>query len=105
MEQPAKRTALTAVAVAKLRPGKERREIPDAGAPGLRLVIQPTGAKSWAMRFRGSDGKHVTVTLGPVDLSGATGGTAVRGKPLTLAGARRLAAEVIHATASMNAAS
>ena len=33
---------------------KRRREIPDAGAPALRLVIQPrpSGSKSWAMRFQ-----------------------------------------------------
>jgi hypothetical protein len=52
----------------------------------LHLVIQPTGAKSWALRFRGSDGRHVKMTLGPVDLSGAVGGTPVRGRPLTLTG-------------------
>ena len=73
---------------------------PDAAAPGLHLVIQPKGAKSWAVRFRGTDGEHVKVTLGPVDLSGATGGTPIRGRPMTLAGARRLAAELMHARES-----
>src|SRR3954465_7631858 len=91
---------LTPAAVEKLKAGDTRREVPDAGAPGLRLVIQPTGAKSWAMRFRGTDGKHVKMTLGPLDLSGGESGQPVRGRPLTLAGARRLAAEVMHSRAS-----
>ena len=29
-----------------------RVEIPDAVLPGLYLVVQPTGAKSWAVRYR-----------------------------------------------------
>ena len=40
--------ALTAVSVEKLRPEGSRREIPDALMPGLYLVIQPSGSKSWA---------------------------------------------------------
>jgi integrase len=36
---------------AKAAPNK-RREIADAGKPGLYLVIQPSGAKSWAVRYR-----------------------------------------------------
>ena len=102
VEKRKKRAALTAVSVAKYKadPSGKRLEIPDAAAPGLHLVIQPKGAKSWAVRFRGTDGKHVKVTLGPVDLSGATGGTPIRGRPMTLAGARRLAAELMHARES-----
>lgn len=30
----------------------KRREVPDAGKPGLYLVIQPSGRKSWAVRYR-----------------------------------------------------
>jgi integrase len=87
---------LTAPAVRKLRPAKVRREIPDGGSPGLRLVIQPgSGAKSWAMRFRRPGGKAAKLTLGPVDLSGKeTEGEPVIGQPLTLASARRLATAV-----------
>lgn len=40
-----------------------RREIPDGGAPGLYLVIQPSGAKSWAYRYR-LHGKPRKVVLG-----------------------------------------
>jgi integrase len=43
---------------------KERREIPDGYLRGLFLIVQPTGAKSWAVRYRhqGRSRKH---TLGP----------------------------------------
>jgi hypothetical protein len=44
---------LTDTAVKKYKPApNSRREIPDTGTPGLRLVIQSSGHKSWAMRFR-----------------------------------------------------
>lgn len=86
---------LTAAAVEKLKPTDKRQEIPDAGSDGLRLIIQPSGAKSWAMRFRRPDGTHAKLTLGSVDLSGREGtGTPVMGSPLTLKEARWLAAEV-----------
>jgi integrase len=89
------KTLLTAAAVARMRPASQRREIPDAGAPGLRLVIQPSGAKSWAMRFRRPNGEHAKLTLGPVDLSGKEVAAELAiGHPLTLSGARALAAEI-----------
>jgi integrase len=84
---------LTAAAVKALLPGEARREVPDGGCPGLHLVIQPSGAKSWALRFRRPDGRHTKLTLGPVDLSGAET-EPVMGAPLTLIAARRLATEV-----------
>lgn len=43
---------LTAPAVEKLKPASARREIADARMPGLYLIIQPSGAKSWAVRYR-----------------------------------------------------
>ena len=56
--------ALTAKAVEKMRPDPDRRlEIPDGLLPGLYLVVQPSGAKSWAVRFR-ANGKTAKVTLG-----------------------------------------
>jgi integrase len=87
---------LTAVAVKNHRPGKKgRREIPDGGCPGLYLVIQAAGHRSWAMRFRRPNGKPAKLTLGQVDLSGKEAESEpVLGTPLTLASARRLAAEV-----------
>ncbi len=56
--------ALTAKAVEKQQPDPDRRlEIPDGLLPGLYLVVQPTGAKSWAVRFR-ANGRTAKVTLG-----------------------------------------
>ena len=86
---------LTAAAVARLRPGPQRVEIRDAGCPGLILIIQPSGVKSWAMRFRRSGGRLMRMTLGPVDQTGTADAPRI-GVPLTLAGARKLAAEVQH---------
>ena len=55
---------LTTKAVEKMLPDPaRRREIPDGLLPGLYLVVQPSGAKSWAVRFRAS-GKPAKVTLG-----------------------------------------
>ena len=86
---------LTAAAVAKLPPDVKRREIPDAGCPGLRLIIQPSGAKSWALRFRRPNGKTAKMTLGPFDNLGEMEGEPVVGQPLTLAAARRVAADIM----------
>jgi integrase len=44
---------LTQFAVEKSKPHPvKRREIPDGGKPGLYLVVQPSGRKSWAVRYR-----------------------------------------------------
>jgi integrase len=43
---------LTAKAVENAKPGANRREIPDGGQPGLYLIVQPSGRKSWAARYR-----------------------------------------------------
>ena len=88
----AKKT-LTAAAVKALLPGPARREVPDGGCPGLHLVIQPSGSKSWALRFRRPDGRPAKLTLGPLDLSGVETEPVI-GAPLTLIAARRLATEV-----------
>ncbi len=66
--------ALTTRAVETLRPtGLGRQEIPDAHMPGLYLVLQASGSKSWAVRYRhlGRPRKH---TIGPfpaIDLKAA----------------------------------
>jgi len=87
---------MTAAAVKNYRPGEVRREIPDGGCPGLYLVIPAGGHRSWAMRFRRPNGKPAKLTLGPVDLSGKEAESEpVLDWPLTLAAARRLAAEVL----------
>lgn len=55
--------ALTAHSVEKIKPADARAEIVDALVPGLRLVVQPTGVKSWALRY--SFGRrHHKMTIG-----------------------------------------
>ena len=44
-------TILTALSVEKAKGQGIRKEIVDALVPGLRLVVQPTGRKSWALRY------------------------------------------------------
>lgn len=62
MLMPAK--VLTVPSVERLKPDPLRRlEVPDAALPGLYLVIQPSGAKSWAVRYRVA-GKPRKFTLG-----------------------------------------
>src|SRR5258705_8808975 len=84
---------LTAGGIAKMKAGRVRREIHDAGAPGLHLIIQTSGAKSFAMRFRRPDGARAKLTLGPFNLEAQAGEPRV-GAPLTLAAARALAAQI-----------
>ncbi|QOZ06647.1 site-specific integrase [Bradyrhizobium sp. CCBAU 51765] len=92
--QPAQR--LTAVAVATMKPGKRRREIPDADSGGLKLIVQPSGTKSWAVKFRRPNGKLVKLTLGPVDQSGREAASEPQiGDPLTLKAARVLALTLV----------
>lgn len=71
--------------------------MPDGGCAGLYLIIQPSGAKSWALRFRRPNGKPAKLTLGKVDLTNKeSANDPIIGAPLTLASARRLAAELHH---------
>jgi integrase len=56
-----------------------RNEIADGGADGLYLIVQPSGAKSWAIRYR-HNGRATKFTLG-------------RGAALSLAEARKAAAD------------
>jgi integrase len=85
---------LTAAAVAKYRAGGKHRVIRDAGARSLYLTIAPSGAKAWMMRFRRPDGRPAKIVLGPLHSGDETPGPPVVGMPLTLAGARQVAAEV-----------
>ena len=64
---------LTDKAVQNMKPGPKRKEVPDAALPGLYLIVQATGSKSWAYRFR-LHGKTRKLTLGrhlKIDLAGA----------------------------------
>ena len=86
---------LTTAAVERYRPTGKRRVIRDGGSRSLYLVIQPSGAKSWLMRFRTPSGRIGKMVLGPTDLSGREAeGEPVIGSPLTLQAARQLAAQV-----------
>ena len=71
---------LTAIAVENIKPGPRRREIPDSGCQGLYLVVQPSGRKSWAVRYRFQG------TPRKLTLDGA----------LTLATARKAATDALH---------
>ena len=44
--------ALTQLAVKVAKPAHNRVEIPDGGCTGLYLLVQPSGVKSWALRYR-----------------------------------------------------
>lgn len=55
--------ALTAKTIETAKAGEARRELPDGIVPGLYLVVQPSGAKSWALRYRFA-GKPCKLTLG-----------------------------------------
>jgi len=54
---------LTVRAVEAAKPGPKRKEIPDSLVPGVYLITQPSGAKSWAYRYR-FNGKTRKLTLG-----------------------------------------
>jgi integrase len=43
---------LTQLAIDNLKPGPARREIADGKESGLYLVVQPTGKRAWAVRYR-----------------------------------------------------
>jgi integrase len=73
--------SLTAKSVENAKPfASARREIPDGGCRGLYLIVQATGRKSWAVRYR-FQGQPKKLTL--------DGG-------LTLAAARKQAAVALH---------
>ncbi len=57
---------LTAVSVEKLKPDPAKRhEVPDGGLPGLYIIIQPSGRKSWAVRYRhGAKTRKLTLSPG-----------------------------------------
>jgi integrase len=87
--------ALTAADIRTMRPGPARIEVKDGGAQALYLCLQPSGHRSFVMRFRGRDDRPVKLTLGAFDPSGEAEGEPVIGAPLTLAAARRLCAELL----------
>ena len=64
---------LTDLLIKKLPLPDKRREVPDGKIGGLYLVAQPSGAKSWALRYR-AGGIPKKLTIGPypaIDLATA----------------------------------
>jgi integrase len=79
---------LTPKTIEHLKPRDHRVEIPDAGAAGLYLVLQSSGVRSWAVRYR-HNGRSVKLTL-------------AKWPAMTLADARKVAADAQHALAQGN---
>jgi integrase len=84
---------LTDTKVRNLKPDPAKRlEIPDGG--GLYLVVQPSGAKGWALRYR-LHGKPQKLTLGSLFVGDIAEAPEPKiGGLLTLKHARKIAAEV-----------
>jgi integrase len=64
---------LTDLQIKKLPLPQSRKEVPDGKITGLYLVLQPSGARSWALRYRAA-GKPTKLTIGPypaIDLATA----------------------------------
>ena len=77
---------LTDLSIKKQPLPEKRRELADGKITGLYLVLQPSGAKSWALRYRAA-GRPAKLTLGPYPT-------------LDLATARRRAQEALGEIAS-----
>jgi integrase len=58
---------LTAKAVENVKPGKARREVADGEIRGLYLAVQPSGAKSFVLRYRHA-GRPRKLTIGPAEM-------------------------------------
>jgi len=93
---------LTSLGVTKARAGTKRRELPDGGCPGLYLIVQVSGHKSWALRYRSRGRRSVKFTLGSVLIgAGAESDNAPElDTPLSLAAARELATRTLREVAA-----
>ena len=89
------RKTLTTVGIKAIRPAAKRQEIRDGGA---RRPLFDRPADRATSRSRCASGSRTArptkLVLGPVDFSSEAEGEPVIGQPLTLAAARRLAADV-----------
>jgi integrase len=75
--------AFTDISIKHLKPGPVRREVPDPGARGLYCVVQPSGRKGFALRYRhNSVPRKLTLPAG-----------------ISLAAARKLAADALYQVA------
>src|SRR3954468_12494216 len=55
--------SLTARSIEQVKPGAKVREVPDGALPGLYLVVQPSGTRSFALGYR-HVGRTRNMTLG-----------------------------------------
>ncbi len=97
---------LTAKFIEQAKPEAARREVPDAGnrsIKGLYFVIQPSGARSWALRYRYGD-RPRKMTLGSYPAFGLADAREAAGAMLrVLADGRDPAGEKRQAKASFTA--
>src|SRR5512134_2346573 len=70
---------LTTKTIQALRPTDNRQEIKDDGCRGLYLLVQPSGAKGWAVRYH-LDGRVRKSTLGSFPAMGLAEARAAAGK-------------------------
>jgi integrase len=63
--------ALTDIAIRRLKPGPARREIPDPGCRGLYVIVQPSGARGFAVRYRLAGVSRKLTLPGGIGLAGA----------------------------------
>jgi hypothetical protein len=72
--------SLTDLKIRNLKPRSVPYEVPDSGARGLRVVVYPTGRRSYIVRYRNAAGRTRKLTLTP---------------GVSLAAARKLAADAL----------
>ena len=88
---------LTPIAIANLKPKPTRYEVSDGGCVGLRVVVFPSKAKSFVVRYR-YRGQQRKLTLGPcITARGVAepASAAETATPLLLVAARSLCAEAL----------
>lgn len=92
---------LTPLALKNLRPRGQVYEVADRGCRGLRVLVQTSGHRSWAVRYRYA-GRTRKLTLGPVliedragEVHSDSGAPPAIGTPLTLTDARWLCAQAL----------
>src|SRR5262249_1425398 len=54
---------LTDIAIRNMKPGPRSRDVPDGGCNGLYLILQPSGHRAFAVRYR-IDNRQFKMTLG-----------------------------------------
>jgi integrase len=94
---------LTPISIKALRPRTERYEVADPGCAGLKVVVFPSGAKSFVCRFR-VGGRQRKLTLGPCliarDVIEVLAAPEPGAGPLSLASARALCMEALRTKAA-----